>query len=440
MKQETTRLFSLWCFCLAFLFLLSSRVRSQEIHEVNPVDVGLSPERLERIDKKMLGYIERKEASGALALIARKGKVAYVRTWGDRDREAGKPMTEDTIFRIYSMSKPITSVALMMLYEEGHFFIDDPVAKYLPELAQLKVQTETESASGELSVVTKSAVREITIRDLLRHTAGFSYGFFGNSQVDQAYRKAGILVEDQDIAETVTRLGEIPLQFEPGTHWHYSVSVDVAGRLVEVISGKPFDEFLQTRIFDPLGMVDTGFAVPEKDRSRFAVLYTPQGTEPGREAFLKRGPSSKLIEPLESNDISNYSENTTYFSGGGGLASTAMDYLRFCQMLLNGGELDGVRILSRKTIELMTSDHLQGISGFNRDGSTFGLGFAVVTDVGASAALGSVGSYSWGGAAGTSFWIDPKEELIGVFMVQIMPHRTRMREEFRILTYQAISD
>ncbi len=411
------------------------------IPKAAPEEVGLSPDRLERINKTFEGYIDRKEAAGALALIARRGKIGYMQTWGDRDREAGKGMTEDTIFRIYSMSKPITSVAVMMLYEEGHFFLDDPVARFLPELAKMQVQIETrDPATGAVTIENKPATRQITIRDLLRHTAGLSYGIFGNTQVDQQYRAAGILAEDKTIADTVEKLGGIPLRFEPGTHWHYSVSVDVAGRLVEVISGQSFDKFLQERLFDPLGMVDTGFVVPEEKWDRFSVLYTPKGTEVDREAFLRGGPSTKEIEPLESNDLSDFAEGSTYFSGGGGLVSTARDYLRFCQMMLDGGQLDGTRFLSRKSVELMTSDHLDGITGFSRGGSTFGLGFAVTTDVGKSGSLGSVGSFAWGGAAGTKFWIDPEEDLIGIFMVQILPHRTRMGDEFRLLTYQAIND
>jgi len=405
-----------------------------------PKDVGLSPERLQRIDDTFQAYVDRKEAAGAMALIARRGKVGYVQTWGDRDREAGKEMTADTIFRIYSMSKPITSVAVMLLYEEGHFFLDDPVARFLPELAKMEVESETNGGNGALTIERKKATRQITIRDLLRHTAGLSYGIFGNTQVDQQYRAAGILADDKTIADTVEKLGGIPLRFEPGTHWHYSVSVDVAGRLVEVVSGQSFDEFLNERIFKPLGMVDTGFVVPAEKHDRFSVLYTPKGTQVDREAFLRGGPGSKLIEPLESNDLGDFKPGETYFSGGGGLVSTASDYLRFCQMMLNGGQLDGERLLSRKSVELMTSDHLEGITGFGRDGSTFGLGFAVTTDVGKSGSLGSVGSFAWGGAAGTRFWIDPEEELIGIFMVQILPHRTRMGEEFRLLTYQSIND
>lgn len=408
---------------------------------VAPESVGLSSSRLGRIDRMVQGYVDRREAAGAVALIARRDEIVYQRTWGDQDREAGVAMDDDTIFRIYSMSKPVTSVAVMMLYEEGHFFLNDPVAKFLPELKDLQVQTETrDSATGETTTSDRPATRPITIRDLLRHTAGFSYGVFGDTGVDRQYRDAGVLTDDSDLADMVSKLGKIPLRFEPGTHWHYSVSVDVAGRLVEVVSGMPFDRFLQQRIFAPLDMNDTGFVVPENKLDRFAVLYTPKGQPTGREAFLKPAPKTKEIEPLVSSELAQFDEGTTFFSGGGGLVSTAHDYLQFCRMLIHGGKLNGTRILSRKSVELMTTSHLHGITGYGGSGTTFGLGFSVVEDIGAGGHLGTRGTYSWGGAAGTKFWIDPDEELIGIFMVQILPHRTRMGDEFRLLTYQAIDD
>jgi CubicO group peptidase (beta-lactamase class C family) len=419
--------------------LMTGTAVAQPIPSVAPEALGLSPDRLARIDRHIQGYVDRKEAAGALGLIARNGKIGYMKTWGDLDREAGKKLQEDTIFRIYSMSKPITSVAVMMLHEEGHFFLDDPVARFLPELAMMKVQTETiDPKTKQVSVETKPATRPITIRDLLRHTAGLSYGVFGNTKVDQAYREAGIL-SDRDLKEMVGKLGKIPLRFEPGTHWHYSVSVDVAGRLVEVVSGMSFDQFLQKRLFEPLEMKDTGFSVPASKADRFSVLYTPKGQPTGRDAFLQPPPETKRIEPLVSNELAGFGEDTTFFSGGGGMVSTARDYLRFCQMMLNGGQLNGKRILSRKAVELMTADHLHNITGY-RSSQTFGLGFAVLEELGRGGKLGSVGTFDWGGAAGTKFWIDPREELIGIFMVQILPHRTRMGDEFRLLTYQAIDD
>lgn len=424
------------------LVVLAASVSAQtpSLSPVVPESVGLSSDRLSRIDGMMQGYVDRKEAAGAVALVARHGKVAYLKSWGHQDRETGIAMNDDTIFRIYSMSKPVTSVAVMMLHEEGHFFLDDPVARFLPEFKDMHVQTETvDPKTDEVSVEDAPAQRPMTIRDLLRHTAGLSYGIFGNTKVDQQYRELGVLTDDKDLAEMVSKLGKIPLRFQPGTQWHYSVSVDVAGRLVEVVSGMPFDQFLKERIFNPLSMHDTGFKVPSAKANRFSVLYTPRGQPTGREAFLKEGPPTRLIEPLVSEDLGDFGEDTTFFSGGGGLVSTAYDYLQFCQMMLNGGKLNGNRILSRKSVELMTADHLHGIKGFGGS-ETFGLGFAVLNDLGRGGKLGTEGTFDWGGAAGTKFWIDPEEDLIGIFMVQILPHRTRMGEEFRLLTYQAIDD
>jgi CubicO group peptidase (beta-lactamase class C family) len=408
---------------------------------VAPEQVGMSLRRLNRIDNHMQGYIDRKEAAGALAIIARHGKIAYAKRWGHQDRENEIPMSEDTIFRIYSMSKPITTAAVMMLMEEGRFYLNDPIAKFMPEFSEMEVQTETtDPKTGEVTVDTKPATRPITVRDLVRHTAGFTYGIFGNTNVDQEYRKAGILTVGNNLEETTNRLAKLPLRFEPGTQFHYSVSVDVAGRLVEVVSGMPFDQFLRERMFEPLGMTDTGFRVPRDDRKRFAILYTPKGTEvESREAFLT-APQNKEIVPMQvSADRGDFDEKTMFFSGGGGMVSTASDYLRFSQMMLNGGELNGSRILSRKSVELMTADHMTGIKGYG-GGMTFGLGFGILKDVGQTAKLGSPGTYDWGGAAGTKFWIDPTEGLIGVFMVQSLPHQTRMGEDFRQLTYQAIAD
>lgn len=420
---------------------VGSSKSTESFVKVTPEQVGLSLQRLNRIDNHIQGYVDRKEAAGAMAVIARHGKIAYTKTWGHQDREQEIPMSEDTIFRIYSMSKPITTVAVMMLMEEGHFYLDDPIAKFMPEFGEMQVQTETtDPKSSEVKVATKKATRAITIRDLLRHTAGFTYGIFGNTKVDQEYRKAGILVSAFNLEDTTKKLAKIPLRFEPGTQFHYSVSVDVAGRLVEVVSGMPLDQFLDERIFTPLGMQDTGFQVPSDDRNRFAILYTPKGTQAdSREAFLTAPQSKEIIPMPPSADRADFNEDTKFFSGGGGLVSTASDYLRFCQMMLDGGELNGTRLLSRKSVELMTADHMTGIKGMG-GGTTFGLGFGILKDIGQTGKLGSPGTYDWGGAAGTKFWIDPVEGLIGVFMVQSLPHQTRMGEEFRQLTYQAIAD
>jgi CubicO group peptidase (beta-lactamase class C family) len=428
---------------VVMLLCLGAPLSANGIKTAKPEEVGLSSERLARIGERMQSYVDSGEIPGAVALIARRGKIAYFETWGMADREKKVPMKADTLFRIYSMSKPVTSVGLMILHEEGLFQLNDPVGKYLPELAKLEVRAErTDPATGAVTVSSHPARNPITVRDLMRHTAGLTYGFFGDTQVDRAYREQGLIVEDKDLAETVTKLGKLPLRFEPGTQWHYSVSVDVQGRLIEVLSGKPLDQFLKERIFEPLGMKDTAFAVPDKDWDRVAILYSPEGTGSGSDLFLTQSGGKKPLVPTDpARAERGYRQGATYFSGGGGLISSAIDYLHFGQMLLNGGELDGKRILSRKSVELMTTDHLGDIPGLWSPGYGFGLGFAVLEDVGKTGALGSVGEFNWGGAAGTRFWADPKEGLIGIYMIQILPHTDLpYGTEFRSFTYQAISD
>lgn len=404
---------------------------------VAPATVGLSSNRLAHIRTVMSQHVANKKMPGAIGLIARHGKVAYQETWGMADMEAGTPMQMDTIHRIYSMTKPITGVALMMLYEEGKFLLNDPIAKFMPEFAKMTVGVEEKDPqTGQMVFKTVPAKRLITVRDLLRHTAGFTYGVFGETPVDQAYRKVGILSE-ANLATFVSDLAKLPLQYEPGTRWHYSVSVDVQGRLIEVLSGKPFDQFLQERIFTPLGMVDTGFYVPASKRNRFAKLYTPTkagGIEPiaictTRDDCLAKFPNAAPA----------LSEVQGMLSGGGGLVSTTYDYLRFCQMLLNKGTYEGNRLLSRKTVELMSSDNLGAIPGMS-PGNGFGLGFAVSKAPGEAGMMGSPGEFNWSGAAGTKFWIDPKEEMIGIFMIQILPNSVDYGSAFRVLAYQSVAD
>ena len=442
---------------LLLLYLSGCGVSAEEgIEFGKPERNGMSVERLQRITAHMDKRVENGIMAGGLGMIARNGKVVYTRTWGEMDREAGKPMEEDTIFRIYSMSKPITSVAVMMLYEEGRFFLNDPVAEYIPELANLKVALSTAgSEGGTMSDGTTSGgadagdetqaglsrepARQPTIRDLLAHTAGMTYGIFGSTEVDRLYREAAVF-EAEDLQDFVTRLGKLPLQYDPGSRWHYSVSVDVQGRLVEAISGMSFGEFLQQRIFEPLGMKDTGFVVPADNLSRFAQLYSPEGTkiEPGEAWEPVFSSKLEVADPEISRD---YIEGGGLESGGGGLVSTAEDYMRFSMMMLNGGELNGVRLLSPKSVELMTRNHLGDIPGaWGQPGLGFGLGYAVLMDIGQSGELGSDGAYYWGGAAGTRFWIDPEEDLIGIFMVQSLPHQTTLADEFRVMTYQSIVD
>jgi CubicO group peptidase (beta-lactamase class C family) len=393
---------------------------AQHLPTASPKSVGLSKDRLERIATVMEKHVEAGEISGATGLIFRRGKLAYFETFGYQDRESKTPMGEDAIFRIYSMSKAITGVAVMALYEEGHFFLTDPVSKYLPEFAEMKVADDD-------GVV--DAKRPITIRDLLRHTAGISYGRAKNS--GKFYGEAGVGTKEHDLAEFSKRLASVPLEFEPGTVWLYGYSIDVLGRLVEVISGQPFDEFLEERIFQPLGMKDTAFYVPSEKHDRLVTLYSPD--------------SAGGITVATSAAQDSYKHPVAFLSGGGGLVSTTMDYARFCRMLLNEGALGDVRILGKKAVELMRTDHLGDIPKrgplIAQDGTGFGLTFAVVLDPGRRGHIDSKGTYLWGGAAGTRFWIDPVEDMFCVFMVNILPYSNlKYGEEFRLLAYQAIVD
>ena len=406
------------------------------IKVTNPEEVGLSGERLRRIDSHLQKrYLTPNKIAGALTLIARRGKVAYISPTGMMDIERRKPMAEDTIFRIYSMTKPIATVALMMLYEHGHFQLGDQVYKYIPEWKNLEVYV-----SGEYpNFVTKPPERDMTIRDLLSHTSGLSMGTPGETgtKVSAAYQKLKVFnLREGTLREMVQKVARLPLEFSPGTKWNYGISTDICGYLVEVISGMSFDEYLKTHIFAPLGMVDTGFHVPSEKLARFAANYNRD--------------SNKNLQLLDDPARSSYLKPPTFFSGGGGLVSTAADYYRFCQMLLNGGEFDGVRLLGPKTIEYMTMNHLPGnqdltnlsISAFSEtanEGVGFGLGFAVVIDLIKSQQVGSIGEYYWGGAASTIFWIDPVQDLIVIFLTQLMPSNTfNFRGQLKSLIYPAI--
>jgi CubicO group peptidase (beta-lactamase class C family) len=334
-------------------------------------------------------------------------------------------MTKDAIFRIYSMTKPFTSVAAMMLAEEGRFRLNDPVGKHLPALANLKVGVEKPNPEGGAPTVEQvAATRQPTIQDLLRHTSGLTYGVFGRGAVKTLYNQAGVGGRNDSNADLVEKLGKLPLMFQPGTTWEYSHSTDVLGRLVEVASGMPLDRFFQERIFAPLGMKDSGFSVPAEKLDRLAQAGNhPETGQPERVLDVTSPPK--------------------YVSGGGGGVSTTIDYLRFCRMMLSGGELDGVRLLGRKTVELMTSDHLGPINGpsfLPGAGYGFGLGFAVRTEPGGPASPGSVGEYYWGGFAGTHFWIDPKEKLIAVFMIQAPSQQPYYPSLIRMLVNQAVVD
>lgn len=400
-------------------------VREAGLATTTPEVVGLSSERLGRINKVVQGYVAEKKAAGLVTMAARRGKVAHFESFGLMDVESSKSMKPDTIFRIYSMSKPITSAAVMMLYEQGHFQLDDPVSKYIPEFKDMKVFVKKTEAGIEVA----DAKRQITIRNLLTHTSGLAYGLDKGTEVDVMYQEEKMLKWDETLQEKVARLVKLPLAEEPGSRWRYSISTDVLGYLVEVVSGKRFDAFLDERLFRPLEMKDTGFYVPPEKMSRLAGFYKIKETG--------------TLGPVADEDYwGTYSKLPEFLSGGGGLVSTTSDYVRFCQMMLNGGELDGARLLGRKTVELMTINHLDFklLSSGPGGGSGFGLGFAVLMDVAKSGSIGSAGEYSWGGAASTGFWIDPREELIGIVMTQVIPYTNRFTEEFKVLTYQAIVD
>ena len=397
---------------------------------VTPESAGMSSERLDRIRPAFESYVTDGKLSGVVTAVARDGKVVHFEASGYQDVEAGEPMAEDTIFRMYSMTKPIASAALMILWEEGHFLLSTPLSRVLPEFADTQVYV---SGDGD-DLETEPARRPIVIRDLMTHTSGLTYTFIP-SPVAASYVAAGLegsadAVPHDDLAHYVRELAKQPLLAHPGTAWNYSVGLEVAGRVVEVVSGQSFRDFLKERIFDPLGMVDTYFYLPESKVGRYAALYRP-------------GEDGKIVL-TEAPDVNarHVREPHRYFSGSGGLVSTAADYYRFHQMMLNGGELDGARILGRKTVELMTSNHTGDHGLWLRGpGYGFGLGYSVVTDKGASAMPASVGSYSWGGAYCTVFWVDPVEELIGILMTQVRPYtHLNIRQDLQTLTYQAIVD
>jgi CubicO group peptidase (beta-lactamase class C family) len=385
-----------------------------------PEEIGFSSARLARLGAVMRSEIERGRLPGAVALIARRGRLGFFESFGQRDAASGAPMRTDAIFRIYSMTKPITSVAAMMLWEEGRFLLSDPVAKYLPELSDLEVAVER---GGEIERV--PIERDLTIQDLLRHTSGLTYEFRGSGPVHKMYMGARVYSRAQNSADQVATLGRLPLLHQPGTRWEYGRSTDVVGRLVEVLSGQPLSAFFEQHILAPLGMTDTAFHVPPRHHSRLA------------EAFGKDPDSGAAVQLLEVRDPPNFE------SGGGGLTSTASDYARFLQMLLDRGTFDGHRLLSRKTIELMTADHLGPITGapdLLLPGHGFGLGFAVRLHAGIAPVPGSVGQYFWGGLAGTTFWVDPAEEMFALLLIQAPGQRDYYRTLFRDLVYSAFAD
>ena len=394
-----------------------------------PETVGMSSERLERLDQVMQGYIDRNEVAGVVTLVARRGKVVHFSALGERDAESGAPMTHDAIFRIASMTKPIASTALMMLYEEGRFQLRDPISKWLQEFADMQVALPppTRERTGRFKTV--PAAGPITVQQILTHTAGLANSYRGIMQPE--YQEMAAQTKPGDtVGDMLKRLAKLPLNFHPGDAWEYGRATDVVGRLVEVMSGQTLDVFLKERIFEPLDMTDTHFYMPESKLDRFTALYRPDANGKIELAEAPTAQSRFFAKPH------------VYFSGAGGLASTARDYFRFHQMMLNGGELEGTRILSRKTVELMTTNHT-GDKGIwlAGPGYGFGLGYAIVTDLGPSGTPRSEGSYYWGGAYGTIFWVDPEEELIGILMEQIRPYtHLNIRPDLATMTYQAIID
>ncbi len=417
---------------LTVLIAMASLASAQGLPKGSPKSVGLSQERLDRITAMMQKHVDDGLLAGAVAMVAREGKVAYFQSVGMQDREKQVPMNPGTIFRIASMSKAVTSVAVMMLYEEGKLQLKDPVAKFIPEFGAVRVLAPQGDGSAQDGLV--PAKRPITIRHLLTHTSGLTYQW--DSRVGVKYAEAGIthgLIQDEDLlADDMKKLARIPLVHQPGEAFTYSLSTDVLGRVVEVASGLPFDEFLRKRIFEPLRMSDTCFRLPEGKVSRLAAIYAPDGN-----GGLKRLPDGVLGEGAMKTTVTYPYEGThRYCSGGGGLCSTVPDYARFIQMMLNGGELDGVRLLSRKTVELMTADQV----GELNPSSGFGLGFGVTRNLREGEST-SVGAYRWGGYWYTTFFIDPAEKMIGVCMAQISPSgKATLNDQFEALAHQAIID
>ncbi|MHB1718165.1 MAG: serine hydrolase domain-containing protein [Acidimicrobiales bacterium] len=402
----------------------------------DPAAAGMDPGRLERITAHLQDrYVTPGKLAGCQIAVVRDDTLAYSRNLGLMDRERERPVADDTIWRIYSMTKPITSVALLQLYEQGAFLLTDPVARFIPAWSDLRVETVAED--GSTTEVPQE--RPMTIRDALMHMTGLAGSVVPSHPVDYRYAEA---VREERSGMTLEKACELlagyPLKFQPGTRWNYGLSTDICARLVEIISGRSFDDYLSDEVFRPLGMVDTGFVVPDESADRFAATYA-----------YRSGQTPSLFDDPET---SAYRRRRSYLSGAGGLVSTLGDYLRFCRMLLGDGELDGARVLGRKTLELMTVNHLPGggdlrqfaTGGFGEsgfDGIGFGLGFAIGLGPAATGGVGSYGEYSWGGAASTAFWVDPVEDLTVVFMTQLMPSTCYpIRAQLRALVYQALAE
>ena len=416
-----------------------------------PQRAGFSPQHLSRVDRLFERYVQSGLLAGVLGTIYRKGEVAYANAVGMSELETSRPMTEDTIFRIYSMTKPITAVAALMLYEDGRFLLDDPLATYIPEFEDVRVYT------GDMENL-ETPARPIHVKDLFTHTAGLTYGWGQEHPVEERYRQTIGDTGRLTLETFVQKIAQLPLLYHPGSRWIYSYATDVLGRLVELLSGQSLDRFFRQEIFAPLGMNDTAFHLPPESLDRFAACYWPPGGKMGPGAPPSPRPDfddpydlSNLSEPKfdlqEAPTGSRYTRPPRFLSGGGGLVSTAGDYLRFAQMLLNGGVLDGNRLLGRKTVEMMRANQLPAklipiqVGPTPDSGYGYGLGVKVLTDLPASGAPGSAGSYGWGGLATTEFWIDPAEEMLGLLMAQFVPFDNYpIAREFRLAAYQALVD
>jgi CubicO group peptidase (beta-lactamase class C family) len=415
----------------------------------NPESVGISSERLERLTDWLHQQVSSERLAGCSVLFSRRGKVAYFETSGQAETETNRPFDKDSIVRIFSMTKPITTVAAMMLFEEGHFQLDDPVSKFIPSFADMNVW------QGGAELDTKPATTQMTVKHLMTHTSGLTYGFMRVNAVDARYRELIENNESMTLEQWAEKVATIPLICEPGSQWNYSISSDLLGRLVEVWSGMSLQAFLKARIFEPLEMIDTGFQVEEINHDRFTAMYSP--ISGGGMANVGKPVASNIdrkggLKLQETSTKSRHLAPATFFSGGGGLTSTMHDYAQFCQMFLNGGELNGKRLLGRKTVEYMRQNHLPGNrdmaamgqpvwSETTYDGIGFGLGGAVVLDPVTAQTITSKGEYHWGGAASTFFWIDPEEDLFVVFMTQLIPSSTyTIRRELRSRIYQTLID
>ena len=412
-----------------FLFLFSSKLLfAQLLVEAPAESVGMSTDRLKRIDKVLQEYVDNKQVAGAVAIVVRNGKIVYYKGVGEDDRDAKTPLKRDAIFRIASQTKAITSTAVMILFEEGKFLLDDPISKYIPTFKNPQIIDKFNEADS--SYTTKPAKHEVTIRQLLTHTSGISYAGIGSKEAKAIYAKndipSGIGTPSYKLADVIPRLGKLPLIHEPGERFTYGLNSDVLGYLVEVLSGKSLDSFLKERIFEPLGMKDTYFYLPENKKNRLAKLYTQD-----------KDRKTIMAESRAGFNIDYPKDNGTFYAGGAGLTSTAYDYAIFLQTFLNGGEYNGKRILSPAVLHLMTQNQIGEV---NAGRNKFGLGFSIATENEAARIPISVGSFDWGGIFGTTYWADPKDKITGLLMTQKYPNDVwgEMQDKFKVLVYQSV--